>query len=213
MDTISKKKHEKYFSTHTTHLCACTRDDKTSDKKIMQSVCSICAETAPLNDFVKVSCCQQKLCQSCVDRIIETKATQASEFLCMYLSPTIANRAHQCPQCHTGPIEHFACSDLTESSHNRCPKCEFSSQSIKSWPLWNGELCESLQAYDSDRKQIDCPFCRQQCSLSSMLQEPVGTIRRKLASQSALVIKLKQDCAKSMIVLSQLLPFLNQEYP
>lgn len=208
MDTISKKKHEKYFD-HT----LCLNDDKTSDKKIMQSVCSICAETAPLNDFVKVSCCQQKLCQSCVDRIIETKATQASEFLCMYLSPTIANRAHQCPQCHTGPIEHFACSDLTESSHNRCPKCEFSSQSIKSWPLWNGELCESLQAYDSDRKQIDCPFCRQQCSLSSMLQEPVGTIRRKLASQSALVIKLKQDCAKSMIVLSQLLPFLNQEYP
>ena len=146
---------------------SCKEKKKKEEEKNHESVCSICAETVPLINFVAVSCCDQQLCQSCVNQIIETKATQASEILSMYLSSS--NRVHQCPQCHTGPLEHFACSDLTGSLHNRCPKCEFSSESIKSWPEWNGELCESLRAYDdSDGKQIDCPFCRQLCMLEEI---------------------------------------------
>ena len=124
--------------------------------------CVICAETVPLTDFVQVSCCGQKLCRMCVDRIIETKATQASEMLSFYLSRR--HKSHQCPQCACGPIEHFACSDLTLSSHNRCPKCKFKSNRISAWPTWNGELCESLRAYEHGGK-INCPFCRKKCSL------------------------------------------------
>jgi hypothetical protein len=146
---------------HRDDLKESTREPADVTPKLMTANCSICAETVTINNFVAVSCCHQTLCQACVNHIIEAKATHASEILALYLSRT----AHQCPKCETGPIEHFACSDLTGSSHNRCPKCKFSAASINSWPKWNGRLCKSLQAYSPDGKHIDCPFCRQYCSL------------------------------------------------
>ena len=140
--------------------------DEVANPKLTDT-CSICADTVLLSNFVEVACCRQKLCRICVNHIIETKATQASEILAMYLSRS--SGAHQCPNCETGPIEHFACSDLTGSAHNRCPKCQFSSHSINAWPKWNGKLCDSLRAYNSDGKHIDCPFCRQQAVLLSKI--------------------------------------------
>ena len=144
--------------------------------------CLICAETFPLGDFCQVSCCRQKLCQTCVEKIIETKAQQASEILSFYLSR--GDDSHQCPQCGCGPIEHFACSDLTESSHNRCPSCSFASENISAWPKWDGELCESLQAYEHGGK-IDCPFCRKKCSLFLLGNNGSSRTRGKCGLQNA----------------------------
>lgn len=129
--------------------------------------CSICTDTQPFLNFVHMRCCSQDLCKGCVDNIINTKATQASEILAMYLSRSEANTTHQCPKCACGPIEHFACANLTHSSHNRCPSCNFSSKTIREWPKWNGELCASLQAYERGGP-IDCPFCRKRCAWSLM---------------------------------------------
>ena len=144
--------------------------------------CLICAETFPLGDFCQVSCCRQKLCQTCVEKIIETKAQQASEILSFYLSR--GDDSHQCPQCGCGPIEHFACSDLTESSHNRCPSCSFTSDNISAWPKWDGELCESLQAYEHGGK-IDCPFCRKKCTLFLLGNNGSSRTRGKCGLQNA----------------------------
>ena len=114
--------------------------------------CPICSES-----FLKLqnlNCCGQKLCSTCIDQIIQTKHTQASEILAVYLS----KEAHQCPKCELGPVEHFACGDLSGSTFNRCTSCQFSSGNINSWPAWNGVLPKSLQAYPPG--QLDCPFCR-----------------------------------------------------
>ena len=126
--------------------------------------CSICTDMQPFLNFVHMRCCGQDLCKECVDNITNAKATQASEILAMYLSRSDAN-THQCPKCACGPIEHFACANLTHSSHNRCPSCNFSSKTIREWPKWNGELCASLRAYERGGP-IDCPFCRKRCAWS-----------------------------------------------
>jgi hypothetical protein len=118
--------------------------------------CQICAETKRATSIRTVSCCGQQLCSLCVERITITKQTTASEILALYLSaPFGGNHSHQCPECGTGPIEHFRCSDLTESTFNRCPSCSFSASTIQSWPPWNGKLPPSLLP-----EVWDCPFCR-----------------------------------------------------
>jgi len=53
--------------------------------------------------------------------------------------------ARQCGKCHFGPVEHFACSDLT-SHHNQhgikncCPQCGWFAERISDWPPWNGKV-------------------------------------------------------------------------
>jgi len=53
--------------------------------------------------------------------------------------------ARQCGKCHFGPVEHFACSDLT-SHHNQhgikncCPQCGWFADRISDWPPWNGKV-------------------------------------------------------------------------
>lgn len=57
--------------------------------------------------------------------------------------------AKQCLQCGTGPIDHFACSDLgthhgervgNTQVKNECPKCRWWAWDISEWPAWDGIL-------------------------------------------------------------------------
>ena len=138
--------------------------------KLLQE-CPICSES--FLNLQNLKCCGQKICSTCVDQIIQTKHTQASEILALYLSKD----AHQCPKCELGPVEHFACGDLSGSTFNRCTSCQFSSGNINAWPAWNGVLPKSLQAYPSG--QIDCPFCRNTSSLMYGKKTGVFTPRKK----------------------------------
>eukprot|EP00931_Biecheleriopsis_adriatica_P040725 TRINITY_DN23331_c0_g1_i3.p2 TRINITY_DN23331_c0_g1~~TRINITY_DN23331_c0_g1_i3.p2 ORF type:complete len:219 (-),score=31.52 TRINITY_DN23331_c0_g1_i3:514-1170(-) len=59
--------------------------------------------------------------------------------------------AKQCLRCKTGPIDHFACSDLgahhgervgNTQIRNQCPKCGWWAWDISEWPAWDGILRE-----------------------------------------------------------------------
>ena len=153
-------------------------------KTVVQPVpqeCPICSES-----FLKLqnlNCCGQKLCSTCIDQIIQTKHTQASEILALYLS----KEAHQCPKCELGPVEHFACGDLSGSTFNRCTSCQFSSGNINSWPAWNGVLPKSLQAYPPG--QLDCPFCRNTSFLMDENRTTSITPKKKQSSSWKKTIK------------------------
>lgn len=60
-------------------------------------------------------------------------------------------RAYQCPQCHFGPIDHYACGDLEAHNgemvdrngamvNNSCPNCKWFSPSIHDWQVWDGTV-------------------------------------------------------------------------
>lgn len=59
-------------------------------------------------------------------------------------------RAFQCAECSFGPIDHFACGDLSAhhgeeiahgvSINNACPKCGWFSSDIHDWPQWDGTV-------------------------------------------------------------------------
>lgn len=57
--------------------------------------------------------------------------------------------AKMCRRCRYGPIEHYACDDLTshhgEWRHgarikNECPKCGWWARSSSEWPAWDGDI-------------------------------------------------------------------------
>jgi hypothetical protein len=59
-------------------------------------------------------------------------------------------RAFQCGRCGFGPIDHYACSDLSAhhgeqvasgvSVNNACPKCDWFSEDLHDWPQWDGTI-------------------------------------------------------------------------
>eukprot|EP01050_Picozoa_sp_SAG11_P027236 SAG11_NODE_6815_length_1242_cov_1.487314_2_plen_190_part_01 len=124
-------------------------------------LCPICAEERP---HLRVTgCCTTAICSGCIETLVLTKADAASELVARYL-----DNAHQCPQCGHGPVEHFACSDLTahDVGFNKCPSCSFQANSIRAWPRWNGQLPDELMPRDGC---FDCPFCRAASRLDEMV--------------------------------------------
>jgi hypothetical protein len=91
------------------------------------------------------------------------KEDRAKELATMWLG-----KAHQCPQCSYGPVEHFACGDLSESQMNKCPQCQFEAPNIRSWPAWNGTLPQSMQVMEG---RFNCPYCRKDSAMSSAFGE------------------------------------------
>ena len=78
--------------------------------------------------------------------------------------------AHQCPECGYGPVEHFACGDLTESRRwNRCPRrgCGYRSANISGWPTWDGTLPDHLRK--SVEGRFACPFFRTETTAKAAL--------------------------------------------
>ena len=120
-------------------------------------ICPICCENRP--HMASTSCCTQSICYSCIKTMILSKTLRAQEITARW-----AGNARQCPRCRYGPIEHFACSDLSESSMNKCPSCSFSSATLRDWDSWDGTLPSSLQA---TMEGFDCPFCRNESTVSS----------------------------------------------
>eukprot|EP01052_Picozoa_sp_SAG31_P049658 SAG31_NODE_10975_length_1077_cov_0.542945_2_plen_157_part_00 len=114
--------------------------------------CPICAEQC--RQLCAMPCCDGSMCVGCVDKMVRTKGEAASSIVVKYL-----DTAHQCPQCGFGPVEHFACNDLTahDTGFNKCPNCCFRASSIRAWPQWSGRLPPTLAAADGC---FTCPFCR-----------------------------------------------------
>ena len=94
---------------------------------------------------------------------MKAHADSASEVLAKYI-----DTAHQCPKCHLGPVEHFACGNLTGSGHNKCQGCGFAAKSIKGWPKWDGTLPSSLAVVPG---RFTCPFCRAEAWTSREARE------------------------------------------
>ena len=109
------------------------------------------------------SCCSQEICYACIKTMVLCKEDRAKE-----LATTWLGKAHQCPQCSYGPVEHFACGDLSESQMNKCPQCQFQASRIGSWPAWNGTLPQSMQVMEG---RFDCPYCRKDSAMSSAFGE------------------------------------------
>ena len=76
----------------------------------------------------------------------------------------LMKRPVQCGACGFGPVDHFACTDLTTHHRelrepdaggggaaaaavdNSCPRCGWFSSSVDEWPRWNGALPAELAA-------------------------------------------------------------------
>ena len=136
------------------------------------ATCPICTvERAHLRT---TGCCKAAICGGCIESVVRAKAEAASELVARYL-----DKAHQCPQCGHGPVEHFACSDLQSSNHNQCANCSFRANNISAWPCWDGQLpAPELRPVDG---HYDCPFCRK----SSRLDRVLMSRRERMASQMA----------------------------
>ena len=104
------------------------------------------------------SCCRQKICYSCIKTVMVCKEALAEELKQQFLG-----KAHQCPKCAYGPVEHFNCSDLT-SGCNACPKCKFFSPSLNQWHVWDGTLPPSFRFMEG---HFPCPFCREDSAVSA----------------------------------------------
>merc|ERR1711939_940705 len=131
--------------------------------------CHICAEEFPR--LAATSCCGEEVCHECIKTLVLKKQEDASSLVTKYL---INGGAHQCPSCKFGPVEHFACGDLSESDYNVCPNCRFYSPDLDGWEPWDGNLPESFQV---TLNNYDCPFCRdrESCGL-----RPLHKLRRQL---------------------------------
>ena len=119
--------------------------------------CPICCTLK--GSAATTSCCGQRICYACVKGILVCKESLAKE-----LTRDFLGRAHQCPKCSFGPVEHYACSNLGESGRNSCPKCRFFSPNLRDWAMWNGTLPPSLRSMEG---HFPCPFCREDSALSA----------------------------------------------
>ena len=102
---------------------------------LRSAACLICAtERAHLR---ATGCCATAICAGCIDTTVRTKTEAASQLVVKYL-----DKAHQCPRCGHGPVEHFACDDLTahDVGHNKYEKYSFHAANIREWSPWTGEL-------------------------------------------------------------------------
>jgi len=118
--------------------------------------CPICC--CSKESVATTSCCGQKVCYGCIKTVVVCKQTLAAE-----LKREFLGKAHQCPKCAYGPVEHFACSDLT-SGRNACPKCKFFSPSLAQWHAWDGTLPPAFRSMEG---HFPCPFCRKDSALSA----------------------------------------------
>ena len=85
-------------------------------------------------------------------RLMATQLNQSvhgisKELLAQQLRASIPG-ARMCGRCRFGPIEHFACADLSAHRHeaftgNACPKCGWFANKIEEWPFWDGNVPES----------------------------------------------------------------------
>jgi hypothetical protein len=81
---------------------------------LRSAACPICAtEWAHLR---ATGCCISAICAGCIGTTVRAKAEAASQLVVEYLG-----KAHQCPRCGHGPVEHFACGDRTahDVGHNK----------------------------------------------------------------------------------------------
>ena len=77
-------------------------------------------------------------------RLQQSAPGMTKELLAKQLQKSIPG-ARMCGRCNHGPIEHFACSDLTAHrsegfTGNACQKCGWFARSINDWPKWDGNL-------------------------------------------------------------------------
>lgn len=119
--------------------------------------CPICCSSK--GRLAMTSCCGQAVCYGCVKGIIVCKGSLAQE-----LTKDFLGRAHQCPKCSYGPVEHFACPDLTGSDVNTCPKCRYFSPTLDGWVAWDGTLPPAFRSMEG---HFPCPFCRKDSAVSS----------------------------------------------
>jgi hypothetical protein len=116
-----------------------------------KEVCVICADAT--HEVVVLNCCENHMCTGCVARAKTSRVASLKEIVVQWGS----GRAHQCPKCGEGPVEHFACNYLGINAHNQCPVCAYISTTATDWPKWDGEIPQRL----TDMAQAFlCPYCR-----------------------------------------------------
>jgi len=164
--------------------------------------CHICAEEFPR--LAATSCCGEEVCHECIKTLVLKKQEDASSLVTKYL---INGGAHQCPSCKFGPVEHFACGDLSESDYNVCPNCRFYSPDLDGWEPWDGNLPESFQvtlnnydcwpsrpAFKQNRRQLRQLAFKQN---RRQLKQPASKQNRRQLKQLASKQKKRQPLSGS----------------
>lgn len=76
--------------------------------------------------------------------IIHKENSENKALKLKYLRHDGSYKAHACPKCGYGPIEHFHCDDLKEfhksdnDNDNSCPSCTFFAEDISLYSEWDG---------------------------------------------------------------------------
>jgi len=122
--------------------------------------------------------------------------------------------ARQCGQCSYGPIEHFACSDLTTHHgerrgaaqiNNACPECGWFSKLIEDWPDWNGQVrtaaAAAAGAVQSNLNPVAA--CRQGSGASSDGMSDQEEARRLHIGERQRLAQVESDHQLAMRLQSQ----------
>jgi hypothetical protein len=143
-----------------------------------KEVCVICADAT--HEVVVLNCCENHMCTGCVARAKTSRVASLKEIVVQWGS----GRAHQCPKCGEGPVEHFACNYLGINAHNQCPVCAYISTTATDWPKWDGEIPQRLTDMAQAFLCLSHTVTRDSTSPQSWLLQVCGRRKRVLRARA-----------------------------